>query len=121
MGRVGFLQAGHAPTLFMAFLYFDVSFMTWVIFGPLANSIAPELGLAADRKYLLTAVPILGGAVLRLALGLLAQERAVSIQRSPRRAAAVNGAARAVLVGHLLALVGIEAGEVERVLVCRQR
>ena len=66
------MQAGHAPTLFMAFLYFDVSFMTWVIFGPLANSIAPDLGLAPDRKYLLTAVPILGGAILRLVLGLLA-------------------------------------------------
>ena len=45
--------------------------MVWVLFGPLANAIAPELGLDASQKYLLTAVPILGGSVLRLVLGLL--------------------------------------------------
>jgi len=31
----GFLKAGHLPTLFAAFLYFDLSFMVWVILGPL--------------------------------------------------------------------------------------
>jgi NNP family nitrate/nitrite transporter-like MFS transporter len=35
-GRKGFLQAGHTPTLVAALLYFDVSFMTWVLLGPLA-------------------------------------------------------------------------------------
>ncbi|WP_304167541.1 hypothetical protein, partial [Phenylobacterium aquaticum] len=29
-----FLKAGHTPTLFAAFLYFDVSFMVWVLLGP---------------------------------------------------------------------------------------
>ena len=32
----GFWQSGHRPTLLAAFLYFDVSFMVWVMLGPLA-------------------------------------------------------------------------------------
>ena len=32
-----FLKAGHTPTLFAAFLYFDLSFMVWVILGPLGD------------------------------------------------------------------------------------
>ena len=36
----GFLKAGHPPTLFAAFLYFDISFMVWVMLGPLAVQIA---------------------------------------------------------------------------------
>lgn len=39
----GFLRAGHLPTLVAAFLYFDVSFMVWVILGPLAVFIAKDL------------------------------------------------------------------------------
>jgi NNP family nitrate/nitrite transporter-like MFS transporter len=67
-----FRRAGHAPTLIAAFLYFDVSFMVWLLPGALANSIVPEFGLSDSRKGLMVAVPLLGGAVLRLALGLLA-------------------------------------------------
>ena len=33
-----FMKAGHTPTLLCAFLYFDVSFMVWVLLGALANS-----------------------------------------------------------------------------------
>ena len=66
-----FRRAGHAPTLFSAFLYFDVSFMIWLLPGALANSIVPEFGLSDAQKGLMVAVPLLGGAVLRLALGLL--------------------------------------------------
>src|ERR1700685_4210715 len=40
-----FRKAGHWPTLLSAFLYFDVSFMVWVLLGGLGNSIALELGL----------------------------------------------------------------------------
>lgn len=29
----GFLRAGHLPTLFAAFLYFDLSFMVWALLG----------------------------------------------------------------------------------------
>ena len=66
-----FLRAGHWPTLLCAFLYFDVSFMVWVLLGALANSIAPEFGLTSSERGFLVAVPILGGALLRPVLGLL--------------------------------------------------
>jgi NNP family nitrate/nitrite transporter-like MFS transporter len=67
-----FRQAGHWPTLLSAFLYFDVSFMIWVMLGALANSISADFQLSPFEKGLMVAVPILGGAVLRLVLGLLA-------------------------------------------------
>jgi NNP family nitrate/nitrite transporter-like MFS transporter len=66
-----FRRAGHMPTLLSAFLYFDVSFMVWILPGALANSIVPEFGLSDSQKGLMVAVPLLGGALLRLALGLL--------------------------------------------------
>jgi NNP family nitrate/nitrite transporter-like MFS transporter len=64
-----FGKAGHAPTLAAAFLYFDVSFMSWVILGPLAPFIAQNLSLTATRTGLLTAVPLLGGSFFRILLG----------------------------------------------------
>jgi NNP family nitrate/nitrite transporter-like MFS transporter len=67
----GFLRAGHWPTLACAFLYFDISFMVWVILGALANAIVPELGLNDAQKGLMVAIPLLSGALLRLVLGLL--------------------------------------------------
>lgn len=67
-----FRHTGHWPTLLSAFLYFDVSFMVWVLLGALANSIASELHLSDAGRGFLVAVPLLGGAVLRLVLGLLA-------------------------------------------------
>src|SRR6476619_448960 len=66
-----FLKAGHTPTLFCAFLYFDISFMVWVLLGALANSIVPEFGLDDAQRGLMVAIPLLGGAALRLVLGLL--------------------------------------------------
>lgn len=66
-----FRQAGDWPTLLSAFLYFDVSFMIWVLIGALANSIVPDFRLSAAERGLLVAVPILGGALLRLVLGYL--------------------------------------------------
>jgi MFS transporter, NNP family, nitrate/nitrite transporter len=67
----GFWSAGHPPTLFAAFLYFDLAFMAWVLLGPLAPDIARDLGLNAAEKGLMVAVPTLAGAVLRLVNGLL--------------------------------------------------
>ena len=55
-----------------AFLYFDVSFMVWVLIGALANSIVADFPLSAFEKGLMVGTPILGGAILRLVLGLLA-------------------------------------------------
>ena len=66
-----FRRAGHLPTLVSAFLYFDVSFMIWLLPGSLANSIVTEFGLSDSQKGLMVAVPLLGGAGLRLAIGLL--------------------------------------------------
>ena len=67
----GFWQSGHRPTLLAAFLYFDVSFMVWVMLGPLAPIISRELGLDAAETGLMVAVPTLAGAVLRLVNGVL--------------------------------------------------
>jgi NNP family nitrate/nitrite transporter-like MFS transporter len=67
----GFWQAGHRPTLFAAFLYFDLSFMVWVILGPLGVQIANDLGLSAAQKGLMVATPVLSGALLRLVMGVM--------------------------------------------------
>lgn len=67
-----FCKAGHFPTLVCAFLYFDVSFMVWVLLGALANGVVADLGLNEAERGLLVAVPLLGGAVLRIGAGLLA-------------------------------------------------
>ncbi|MDQ6676242.1 MAG: MFS transporter [Acidobacteriota bacterium] len=64
-----FRKAGHPPTLLSAFLYFDISFMVWVILGPLGPFIGDAYHLTAAQKGLLTAVPPLGGAFFRLILG----------------------------------------------------
>src|SRR6266852_2510414 len=64
-----FLKAGHTPTLLCAFLYFDASFMVWVLLGALANSIVPEFGLNEAQRGLMLAIPLLGGSILRLVLG----------------------------------------------------
>lgn len=66
-------SAGHFPTLIAAFAYFDFSFMVWTMLGALGAQIAApdSLNLSASQKGLMVAVPILSGAVLRIALGLL--------------------------------------------------
>src|SRR5208283_5965519 len=72
MDKKSFLQSGHLPTLISAFLYFDVSFMVWVLFGPLTPFVADQLHLSATQKGLLTAIPLLGGSFFRPILGVLA-------------------------------------------------
>lgn len=67
-----FWKSGHTPTLFAAFLYFDLSFMVWYLLGPLAVQIAADLQLTTQQRGLMVATPILAGAVLRFAMGLLA-------------------------------------------------
>jgi NNP family nitrate/nitrite transporter-like MFS transporter len=79
-----FRRVGHFPSLLCAFFYFDISFMIWVLLGPLANRIVGQLmpqgaGESGDAylirvapyKGLMVAVPILGGALLRLILGVM--------------------------------------------------
>lgn len=65
---------GHAATLFMAFLYFDMSFMVWTMLGPLSTEISEALALSghimtAGEKATLLSLPILSGAILRIVLG----------------------------------------------------
>ncbi len=65
---------GNAPTLFMAFLYFDMSFMVWTMLGPLSTEIGEALAatgymMTAAEKATLLSLPILSGAFLRIVLG----------------------------------------------------
>ena len=66
----GFFKAGHLGTLISAFLYFDVSFMVWVMIGALGVFIAEDFSLSPTQKGLLVAAPLLGGSLLRLPLGI---------------------------------------------------
>ena len=64
------LRSGHWPSLIGAWLHFEVSFMAWLLIGALGISIAQELGLNSTEKGLLVACPLLGGALLRVGVGL---------------------------------------------------
>jgi NNP family nitrate/nitrite transporter-like MFS transporter len=99
--KAGFLKAGHLPTLFASFLYFDLSFMVWVMLGPLAVLIARDIGLNAAQKGLMVATPVLAGAFLRIGAGMLAQHV------GPKRAGIV---AQTVVIVALAAawLIGLE-------------
>ena len=71
MSMRSFLKAGHTPTLFAAFFYFDLSFMVWVLLGPLGIAIAKEFHLDPAQKGFMVAVPVLSGALLRLVAGVM--------------------------------------------------
>ena len=64
-------KCGHWPTLVSAFLYFDFSFMVWTLLGPLSAHIKEALHLSDQQTGLMVAIPSLGGAMLRIVLGLL--------------------------------------------------
>ena len=66
-----FFSAGHAPTLGAAFFYFDMSFMVWILLGPLAVQISSDLHLDPAEKGLMVALPVLAGALLRVVNGFL--------------------------------------------------
>ncbi len=90
--KSSFLKAGHPPTLFAAFLYFDLSFMVWVMLGPLGVQIAGDLGLTAAQKGLMVATPVLAGALLRVVAGILVDHL------KPRKAG---------VIGQLIVLAGL--------------
>jgi len=71
MQKTSFWKAGHAPTLLASFLYFDLSFMVWVLLGPLALQISSDLNLDSAQKGLMVATPLLAGALLRIVMGVL--------------------------------------------------
>jgi NNP family nitrate/nitrite transporter-like MFS transporter len=68
-----FLKAGHAPTLFAAFLYFAFSCASWVLNGAMAPFISEAYQLTASQKGLMLSIPIFAGALMRFPLGVLAQ------------------------------------------------
>ncbi|MCC6557891.1 MAG: NarK/NasA family nitrate transporter [Polyangiaceae bacterium] len=69
----GFWKSGHIPTLFLAFLYFDVSFMVWMVNAAMAPFISQEFQLSVEQKGMMLAVPVFAGSLLRIPLGLLAE------------------------------------------------
>jgi NNP family nitrate/nitrite transporter-like MFS transporter len=72
--KSSFWKAGHTPTLLSSFLYFDLSFMVWVLLGPLAVQIATDLNLTPAEKGLMVATPVLAGALLRIVMGVLVDQ-----------------------------------------------
>ncbi len=64
-------QNGHAPSLFASFLYFDISFMIWVLLGALGVYITEDFNLSPSEKGMIVAIPILAGSFFRLVLGIL--------------------------------------------------
>jgi len=68
-----FAAAGHWPTLFAAFLYFDFCFAIWVLNGAMAPFISEAFALTPAQKGFMISVPILAGALMRFPLGVLAQ------------------------------------------------
>jgi NNP family nitrate/nitrite transporter-like MFS transporter len=87
-----FTKVGHAPTLFAAFLYFDLSFMVWVILGPLGVAIAKDFNLDPAQKGLMVAIPVLAGALLRLVNGVMVDR---------------IGPKRTGIIGQLIVLTGL--------------
>lgn len=67
---VSALRSGHWPSLVGAWLHFEVSFMVWLLIGALGVPISEEFGLSPTQKGLLVACPLLGGALLRVGVGL---------------------------------------------------
>ena len=63
------LRTGHWPSLFGAWLHFEVSFVVWLLIGALSIPISEEFGLSASQKGILVGVPLLGGCVLRILIG----------------------------------------------------
>ncbi len=89
-----FLKSGHLPTLLAAFLYFDFSFMCWVLLGPLGIQISKALHLDPAHKGLMVATPVLAGAVLRIFNGVLVDH---------------FGAKKAGIFAQILVIIGLTA------------
>ncbi|MDT8859271.1 NarK/NasA family nitrate transporter [Alkalihalobacillus sp. MEB130] len=64
-------KSGHAPSLLSSFLYFDISFMIWVLLGALGVYLTADFGLSASQVGLIVAIPILAGSVFRIIMGIL--------------------------------------------------
>ncbi len=66
-----FLQSGHKGTLLSAFIYSDMSFMVWVLMGPLVIFIAQDLDLTEAQQFTLVTIPLLAGVIFRIPVGIM--------------------------------------------------
>lgn len=67
---LGALRSGHWPSLLGAWLHFEVSFMVWLLIGALSVLISEDFKLSPSQKGLLVGIPLLGGALLRIVVGI---------------------------------------------------
>ncbi len=100
MNSRDFLKSGHWPTLLAAFFFFDMSFMVWIILGPLGVQIAADLKLDPAQKGFMVALPVLAGALLRVVNGVLVD------RLGPKRAGLIG---QAIVIVGLLAFWGLGA------------
>ncbi|MBI5642415.1 MAG: NarK/NasA family nitrate transporter [Deltaproteobacteria bacterium] len=73
MSMKGFWKSGHPPTLLMALLYFDMSFMVWMVNAAMAPFISQEFNLSPAEKGFMLSIPVFAGAFFRIPLGLVAE------------------------------------------------
>lgn len=95
MEAQSFRKSGHFPSLLSSFLYFDVSFMIWVFCGALSLYITKDFGLTDAQKATMVAIPILGGSIFRIPMGILADR---------------IGSKKAGLIGMLLTIIPLTWG-----------
>lgn len=107
-------NSGHWPTLVSAFIYFDFSFMVWTVLGPLSAHIKEALQLNDQQTGLMVAIPSLGGAVLRIAMGLLVDRIGAKNTGLLAQSVVMAGLAWAWLAGldsyHAVLLMGFMLG-----------
>ena len=63
------LAKGHWPTLIGSWLHLAVSFMVWLLLGALSIVLADSLHLTGTQTAVIVALPMLGGALLRVLAG----------------------------------------------------
>ena len=112
--KTSFMKSGHWPTLLAAFLYFDLSFMVWVVLGPLGVQIARDLGLTAAQKGLMVATPVLSGALLRMVMGIMVDHFGPKLAGAFGQVIVIGALLTAWLVGihsyHPLLMFGVALG-----------
>ena len=69
MAILGVFRSGHWPSLAGAWLHLTVSFMVWLLIGAMSISLARDLQLSDQQVAWLVALPLLGGAGLRMLAG----------------------------------------------------
>ncbi len=69
MTLVTALRSGRWPSLAGAWLHLTVSFMVWLLIGAMSLPLARDLGLDDQELAWLVALPLLGGAALRILAG----------------------------------------------------